>query len=68
MDGIHLIKEIFAIPCVGAIIEKLISNEKYSLIQTRHYFKYFPLRSRGDLIKATNETENVHWIRAVELR
>lgn len=35
MDGTHRIKEIFAIPCVGAIIEKVISNEKYILIQTR---------------------------------
>ena len=32
MDGTHRIKEIFAIPCVGAIIEKVISNEKYILI------------------------------------
>ena len=30
-----MIKEIFAIPCVGAIIEKMISNEKYILVQTR---------------------------------
>lgn len=35
MNEIHLIKEIFAIPCVGAIIEKVISNEKYIFIQTR---------------------------------
>ena len=27
--------EKFAIPCVGAIIEKIINNEKYILIQTR---------------------------------
>lgn len=27
--------EIFAKPCVGAIIEKIIDNEKYILIQTR---------------------------------
>lgn len=32
MDGTHRIKEIFAIPCVGVIIEKVISNEKYILI------------------------------------
>lgn len=30
-----MINEIFAIPCVGAIIEKVIDNEKYILIQTR---------------------------------
>lgn len=35
MDGICRIKEIFAVPCVGAIIEKVISDEKYILIQTR---------------------------------
>lgn len=29
------ISEIFAKPCVGAIIEKVIDNEKYILIQTR---------------------------------
>lgn len=28
-------KEIFAKPCVGAIIEKVIGNDKYILIQTR---------------------------------
>lgn len=27
--------EIFAKPCVGAIIEKIINNEKYILVQTR---------------------------------
>lgn len=27
--------ETFAIPCVGAIIEKMIGNEKYILVQTR---------------------------------
>lgn len=27
--------EKFAIPCVAAIIEKIINNEKYILIQTR---------------------------------
>lgn len=30
-----MISEIFAKPCVGAIIEKVIDNEKYILIQTR---------------------------------
>ena len=35
MNETHMIKEIFAIPCVGAIIEKMISNEKYILVQTR---------------------------------
>ena len=27
--------EKFAIPCVAAIIEKIVNNEKYILIQTR---------------------------------
>ena len=27
--------EKFAVPCVAAIIEKIINNEKYILIQTR---------------------------------
>lgn len=31
----HMIKEIFAKPCVGAIIEKIIDDEKYILVQTR---------------------------------
>ena len=35
MNETHMIKETFAIPCVGAIIEKVISNEKYILVQTR---------------------------------
>lgn len=30
-----MIKEVFAKPCVGAIIEKIIGNERYILIQTR---------------------------------
>ena len=30
-----MISEVFAKPCVGAIIEKSIDNEKYILIQTR---------------------------------
>lgn len=30
-----MIKEVFAKPCVGAIIEKVIGNERYILIQTR---------------------------------
>lgn len=30
-----MIKEIFAKPCVGAIIEKIIDGEKYILVQTR---------------------------------
>lgn len=30
-----MITETFAKPCVGAIIEKVIDNEKYILIQTR---------------------------------
>ena len=30
-----MIKELFAKPCVGAIIEKMIGNDKYILIQTR---------------------------------
>lgn len=145
MDGTHRIKEIFAIPCVGAIIEKVISNEKYILIQTRQkedgnetnsmieipagkireyeniflalrrevweetglkitqiygedstvdtqtgnvstlsfqpfcitqnlsgaysiILNTFLCEAEGDSIKTTNETENVHWIRAVELR
>lgn len=145
MDGTHRIKEIFAIPCVGAIIEKVISNEKYILIQTRQkedgnetnsmieipagkireyeniflalrrevweetglkitqiygedstvdtqtenvstlsfqpfcitqnlsgaysiILNTFLCEAEGDLIKTTNETENIYWIRAVELR
>lgn len=145
MDGTHRRKEIFAIPCVGAIIEKVISNEKYILIQTRQkedgnetngmieipagkireyenifstlrrevweetglkitkiygedssvdtrtgsvstlsfqpfcvtqnlsgaysiILNTFLCEAEGDLIESTNETENVHWMRAVELR
>jgi 8-oxo-dGTP diphosphatase len=34
MNGTRMIKEIFAIPCVGVIIEKVISNEKYILIHS----------------------------------
>lgn len=30
-----MIKEVFAKPCVGAIIEKIIGNERHILIQTR---------------------------------
>lgn len=30
-----MIKEVFAKPCVGAIIEKIIGNERLILIQTR---------------------------------
>ena len=30
-----MIKEVFAKPCVGAIIEKVTDNEKYILVQTR---------------------------------
>lgn len=30
-----MIKEVFAKPCVGAIIEKVIGNERHILIQTR---------------------------------
>lgn len=145
MDGTHKKKEIFAIPCVGAIVEKVIGDEKYILIQTRQKEDgnetngmieipagkireyeniFFTLRrevweetglkitkiqgedssvetqtgdvstlsfqpfcitqnlsgaysiilntflceAEGNLLKSTNETENVHWIRTVELR
>lgn len=138
-------KETFAIPCVGAIIEKVIGGEKYILIQTRQkedgnetnglieipagkireyeniflalrrevweetglqvtkiygedssvsaqignvstlsfspfcitqnlsgaysiILNTFLCEAEGDLMKSTNETENVHWIRAEELR
>ncbi len=30
-----MISEVFAIPCVGAIVEKIIDREKYILLQTR---------------------------------
>ena len=145
MNETHMIKETFAIPCVGAIIEKVISNKKYILVQTRQkedgnktngmievpagkireyenifsalrrevweetglkitkiygedlsvyiqtgnvstlsfqpfcitqnlsgaysiILNTFLCEAEGNLIESTNETENVHWIRAVELR
>lgn len=145
MNEAHMRKEIFAVPCVGAIIEKVISSEKYILIQTRQkedgnetngmieipagkireyenifaalrrevweetglkitriygedlsvyiqtsnastlsfqpfyitqnlsgaysiILNTFLCEAEGNLIESTNETEKVHWIRAVELR
>ena len=145
MNETHMIKEIFAIPCVGAIIEQMISNEKYILVQTRQkedgnetngmieipagkireyenifsalrreiweetglkitkiqgedlsaytqtgnvstlsfqpfcitqnlsgaysiILNTFLCEAEGKLIESTNETEDVHWVKAVELR
>ncbi|WP_243661462.1 hypothetical protein [Miniphocaeibacter halophilus] len=34
-------KETFAVPCVGAIIEKEINGEKHILIQEREKLEYY---------------------------
>ena len=145
MNETHMIKEIFAIPCVWAIIEQVIGNEKYILVQTRQkedgnetngmieipagkireyenifsalrreiweetglkitkiqgedlsaytqtgnvstlsfqpfcitqnlsgaysiILNTFLCEAEGKLIESTNETEDVHWVKAVELR
>ena len=33
-----------------------------------NYFKYVSLCAEDNLIESTSETENIYWIRAVELR